>query len=95
MGDPSSSLYASEFKRVLVPLPQVLFSASPPCCSSCTFTAGNAQVYHWQPLQVHVVSPFVNEASFTLLSLYCPQHPLKSFKQLTIHIYYVRDNIRQ
>jgi hypothetical protein len=55
MGDRSSSLYTSKFKRVLGPLPQVLFTASLPCCISCTFTAGDAQVYHWQSRQVYVV----------------------------------------
>lgn len=43
------------------------FTAISPCCSSCTFTAGNAQVYHW-PLDTTtpLITMLANSDGFTL-----------------------------
>lgn len=43
------------------------FTASPPCCGGCTFTAGSVQVYHW-PLATTspLVSILVNSQGFKL-----------------------------
>ena len=39
----------------------------PPCCSTCTFTAGDVQVYHW-PVATSTpsITELVNTAGFTL-----------------------------
>jgi len=43
------------------------FTATSPCCSSCTFTAGSFQVYHWpQVTAVPSISKLVNAYGFTL-----------------------------
>jgi hypothetical protein len=41
------------------------FTASPPCCFTCTFEVGAAQVYHW-PTQPPEFSTLVNAAGYTL-----------------------------
>jgi hypothetical protein len=43
------------------------FTASPPCCDGCSFTAGDVQVYHWPPATTSpLVSMLVNSEGFTL-----------------------------
>ncbi|PMD37465.1 hypothetical protein L207DRAFT_585801 [Hyaloscypha variabilis F] len=42
------------------------FTASPPCCGGCSFTAGDVQVYHWPPATTSpLVSMLVNSEGFT------------------------------
>jgi hypothetical protein len=48
-------------------LPPFPFIASPPCCSSCTYTAGDVQVYHWPTVTTAPsVTMLVNSDGFTL-----------------------------
>jgi hypothetical protein len=43
------------------------FTASPPCCGGCSFTAGDVQVYHWPPATTSpLVSILVNSEGFRL-----------------------------
>ena len=43
------------------------FTASSPCCGTCSFTAGNVQVYHWPPATTSpLISMLVNIEGFTL-----------------------------
>ncbi|KAE9370006.1 hypothetical protein N431DRAFT_344499 [Stipitochalara longipes BDJ] len=41
------------------------FTASPPCCGGCTFTAGDVQVYHWPATTSPLVSLLTNSQGFT------------------------------
>jgi hypothetical protein len=47
------------------------FTASPPCCGGCCFTAGDVQVYHWPPATTSpLVSMLVNSEGFTLYAFF-------------------------
>jgi hypothetical protein len=48
-------------------LPPFSFTASPPCCSSCTYTAGDVKVYYWPMTSAPPsVTMLVNSDGFTL-----------------------------
>lgn len=50
-----------------IKMPPFPFTPSPPCCSRCSFTAGDVQVYHWpQSSAVPSASLLVNSNGFTL-----------------------------
>ncbi|KAE9364936.1 hypothetical protein N431DRAFT_446650 [Stipitochalara longipes BDJ] len=70
--NPTSTIYA--FYPVVIgiivnPSTMMPFTASPPCCGSCSFTVGAAQVYQW-PLysQPPSISSLVNQAGFTFVT---------------------------
>jgi hypothetical protein len=50
----------------IVTAPPFQFTASKPCCSICTFTAGDVRVYYWPPsASTPLVSRLVNSNDFT------------------------------
>ncbi|KAE9375957.1 hypothetical protein N431DRAFT_464019 [Stipitochalara longipes BDJ] len=55
------------------------FTASPPCCRGCSFTAGDVQVYHWPPATTSpLVSMLSNSEGFTFTypSVYVAFHTI-------------------
>ena len=66
------------------------FTASPPCCSTCTISAGDVQVYHW-PISTAApsVTQLVNSEGFTLWATIflqlTPQPPLHLLSEDSIY----------
>ncbi|KAE9364935.1 hypothetical protein N431DRAFT_473028 [Stipitochalara longipes BDJ] len=64
----SGSIYLSGIGiEMATARPEIEFTASPPCCSSCSFVADDAHVYHWPTDVPFSSSTLINAAGYTFI----------------------------
>jgi hypothetical protein len=76
LGSTVTTVFSEYGPRYLVPT-TFDFTASQPCCESCTIRGGSVQVFYW-PSSSPSISTFINTNNFTLYVLKSRHHPSSS-----------------